>query len=42
MVEYGAFSHKIDYDIIFTEILNLVAHSNSIIGSKVMAILLNG
>ena len=40
MVEDGAFSHKIDYVIIFTEILN--PNPNCITGSKVWAILLNG
>ena len=42
MVEDGAFSHKIDYVTIFKEILNLEGHPNSITGSKVTAILLNG
>ena len=42
MVEDGAFSHKIDYIIIFQEILNFEGHTNRITGSKVMAILLNG
>ena len=37
----GAFSHKIDYVTIFKEILNPKGHPNRIIGSKVMAILLN-
>ena len=41
MVEDGAFSHKIDYfTIVF--IPNLEGHLNCTIGSKVMAILLNG
>ena len=37
----GAFSHKKDYVTFFVEILNPEGHSNSITGSKVMAILLN-
>ena len=37
MFEDGAFSHKIDY-----EILNLEGHPNCITGSRVTAILLNG
>ena len=40
MVEDGAFSHKMDYFTIFTEIINLKGHPNSITGSKVTAILL--
>ena len=42
MVEYGAFSHKIEYATIFFEILNLEGHTNRITGSRVKAILLNG
>ena len=42
MVEYGAFSHKIDILTIFKEILNLKGHLNHITGSRIMAILLNG
>ena len=42
MVEGGAFSHKINYVIIFKEILNLEGHPNRITGSTVMASLLNG
>ena len=42
MVEDGAFSHKIDYFPIFKENLNLKGHLNCFIGSKVMAILVNG
>ena len=41
-VAIGAFSYKIDYVIIFKEILNPEGHSNRITGSKVTAILLNG
>ena len=41
MVEYGAFSHKIDYPTVLT-ILNLEGHPNHITGSRVSAILLNG
>ena len=41
MVEDGAFSHKIDYDTIFKEILNLKGHPCGITGSKVTVILLN-
>ena len=41
MVEDGAFGHKIDYVIIFKEIINLKGHPNRITGSKVTAILLN-
>ena len=40
-VEDGAFSNKIDYVIIFEEILNLEGHPNRITGSKDTAILLN-
>ena len=42
MVAYGAFSHKLEYAIIFKEILNPEVHPNRITGSKVTAILLNG
>ena len=42
MVENGAFSHKVDFVLIFKEILNLEGHPKCITGSKVMAILLNG
>ena len=42
LVADGAFSHKIDYVIIFEGILNLEGHPNRITGSKVTAILLNG
>ena len=42
MVEYGAFTHKIDYVTIFKEIINLEGHPNCITGSKVTVILLNG
>ena len=42
MVEYRAFSHKIEYAAIFFEILNLEGHTNRITGSKVTAILLKG
>ena len=38
MVGDGAFSHKIDYVIIFKEILNLEGHPNPVAGLKVMAI----
>ena len=38
----GAFSHKTNYIDIFAEILNLEAHLNRCIGSKVTVILLNG
>ena len=41
-VAYGAFSHKLDYVIIFKEILNPEVHPNRITGSKVTAILLIG
>ena len=41
-VKNGAFSHKINYINIFTEILNPEGHQNCCIGSKVTAILLNG
>ena len=41
MVEYGAFSHKIDYVTIFKEILSLEWHRNRNTGSKVTEILLN-
>ena len=41
MVEYGAFSHKIDYPTVLT-ILNLEGHPNHITGSRVSAIFLNG
>ena len=42
MVEDGAFSHKIDYIVIFWEIRNLEGHQNCITGSRVTVILLNG
>ena len=42
MVDNGAYSHRIDYVIFFLKILNLEGHPNRIIGSKVMAIFLNG
>ena len=42
MVEYGAFSHKINYDTMFLKIQNLEGHPNLITGSRVTAILLNG
>ena len=42
MVEDGAFSLKIDYVLIFFEVLNLEGHLNRFIGSKVTAILVNG
>ena len=42
MVKNGAFSHKIDYNIIFSEILNLEGHQNHITYSQITAILLNG
>ena len=42
MVEDGAFSHKVNYFLIFEEILNLEGHSNCISGPKVTTILLNG
>ena len=35
----GAFSHKIDYNTLFLEILNLEGHLNRITGSRVTAIL---
>ena len=38
----GAFSHKIDYILIFKEILNPEGHPNCITGSKVKTIFLNG
>ena len=38
----GAFSHRIDYIMIFKEIVISEGHPNGITGSKVMAILLNG
>ena len=41
MVRNGAFSHKIDFILIFKEILNLEGHQDRIIGSRVTAILLN-
>ena len=43
-VEYGGYSHKIDYLCynFFLEILNLEGHPNRISGSRVTAILLNG
>ena len=41
MVEDGGFSHKIDYDTIFKEILNLEGHPSCRNGSKVTVILLN-
>ena len=42
MAEDGAFSHKIDYIVIFLEILSREGHQNRITGSRVTAILLNG
>ena len=42
MVRNSALSHKIDYIIIFLEILNLEGYQNCIRGSRVTAILLNG
>ena len=42
MVADGAFSYKIDYVNIIKEILNLKGHPNSITGSKVSAMMLNG
>ena len=42
LVEDGAFSHKIDYFVIFEENLNLKGHLNCCIGSKVTEILFNG
>ena len=36
-----AFSHKIDYVLLFKEILNLEGHINRFVGSKVTAILVN-
>ena len=42
MVEDGALSHKIDYNTILQEILNLEGHPNRITGSKDTTILLNG
>ena len=42
MVVDGAFSHKIDYVRKFEEIINLEGYPNSITGSRVTAILLNG
>ena len=42
MVEDGAFIHKIDYNTLFWEILNLKGHLNRITGSTITAILLNG
>ena len=41
LVEEGAFSHKIDYETIFKEILNLEGHQNRITGSRDTAILLD-
>ena len=41
MVEDGASTHKIDYDTLFCEILNLEGHLNRIAGFRVTAILLN-
>ena len=38
----GAFSHEIDYNINFFEMLNLEGHSNCITGLIVTVILLNG
>ena len=38
MVEDDAFSHKIDYNAIFLEILNLEGHPNRTTGSRVTAI----
>ena len=42
MVKHGASCHKTNYIDIFPEILNLDGHQNRCVGSKVMAILLNG
>ena len=42
MVEYGAFSNKIDHVTIFLDILNLEGHLNRITGSRVTAILFGG
>ena len=42
MVRNGAFSHKIDYITIVSEILNFKGHQERIIGSRVTAILLKG
>ena len=42
VVKDGAFSRKIDYVLIFRELLNLEVHLNRCIGSKVTAILVNG
>ena len=42
MVDDGAFSHKIDYFTLFSDILNREGHPNHITRSNVMAILLNG
>ena len=42
MVEDGAFSHKIDYVPIFSEMLSLEGHPNRFIGSQVTVILVNG
>ena len=42
MVKNGAFSHKLDYNTIFSKILNLQVQPNCITGSRVTAILLNG
>ena len=41
MVGSGSFSHKMDYNTIFSEILNLEGHQNKITGSRVTVILLN-
>ena len=41
MVDYGAFSHKIDNVKNFRKIQNHKGHSNCIAGSRVFAILLN-
>ena len=42
MLEYFTFIHNIAYVIIFWEFLNLEGHPNSITGSRITAILLNG
>jgi hypothetical protein len=42
MVSNGASSHKTNYFDILSKNLNLEGHPNRCIGSKVMAILLNG
>ena len=42
MVEDGDFHHKIDFVTFFKEILNLKGYLNCSLGSKGMAILVNG